>query len=83
VRRHAPRPLCRQIHPQQRFDEPFPQMNLTPDFRVNDMQTMTDIDQDKRRKNIRTAWILAGFVALIMISSVPFWKGLAKLAAGN
>jgi len=47
------------------------------------MHTMTDTDQERRRKNIRLALILAGFAALIMLSSVPFWKGLAELATGN
>ncbi len=47
------------------------------------MQTMTDIDQERRSKNIRLALILAGAVALIMLSSIPFWKGLALLATGN
>jgi predicted nucleic acid-binding Zn ribbon protein len=47
------------------------------------MQTMSDIDQERRSKNIRLAWILAGAVMLIMISAVPFWQGLAKIALGN
>ena len=37
------------------------------------------VDDALRRKNIRTAWILAAFVLLILLSAVPFWRGLFKL----
>jgi hypothetical protein len=47
------------------------------------MTTMTPIDEERRRKNIRLAWILAAFVLLIVISSVPFWKGLFEIAMNN
>ncbi len=43
------------------------------------------MDESVRRKNIRTAWILAGVVLLILVSAVPFWRGLFRLvtAAGG
>ena len=47
------------------------------------MISMTQIDEERRRKNIRLALILAAFVLLIMISSVPFWKGLLEFAMNN
>lgn len=47
------------------------------------MTTMTPIDEERRRKNIRLAWILAAFVLLIVIGSVPFWKGMFELAVNN
>ena len=47
------------------------------------MTTMNHIDEERRRKNIRLAWILAAFVLLMMISSVPFWKGLFEIAINN
>ena len=47
------------------------------------MTTMTRIDEERRRKNSRLAWILAAFVLLIVLSSVPFWKGLFELAVNN
>jgi len=37
------------------------------------------INDALRRKNIRVAWVLAGFVLLILISAVPFWRGLFRL----
>ena len=47
------------------------------------MTTMTHIDEERRRKNIRLAWIIAAFVLLIMLSSIPFWKGLLEFAMNN
>jgi len=47
------------------------------------MTAMNQIDEERRRRNIRLAWILAAFVLLIMISSVPFWKGLLEFAMNN
>ncbi len=44
---------------------------------------MNSMDDDKRRKNIRLAWILGGVAVLIMISAIPFWKGLVNIATGN
>ena len=47
------------------------------------MTTMTRIDEERRRKNIRLAWIIAAFVLLIMLSAIPFWKGLLEFAMNN
>ena len=44
------------------------------------MTAMTRNDEERRSKNVRLAWMLAAFVLLIMLSSVPFWKGLFELA---
>lgn len=41
------------------------------------------MDDDKKRNNIRLAWVLAGFVLLIMISSIPFWKGMVRLLSSG
>jgi hypothetical protein len=35
-----------------------------------------------RRKNVRTAWLLAGFAVFMLVTSVPFWRGLARMIAG-
>ena len=47
------------------------------------MSTMTHIDEERRRKNVRLAWILAAFVLLMVLSSIPFWKGLLEFAMNN
>ena len=44
---------------------------------------MTEFTTDQRRKNVRTAWILAGIVALIFLTSIPFWQGLYRLAMNS
>jgi len=43
------------------------------------MSNTTEIDPDLRRKNARLAWIVAGFVLFMFVSSIPFWKGVAHL----
>lgn len=40
------------------------------------------LNDERRRKNLRTAWLLGAFVVFIALSSVPFWKGLYQLAMG-
>ena len=37
------------------------------------------MDESLRRKNVRTAWLLAGFAVFMLVSSVPFWKGLVRM----
>jgi hypothetical protein len=34
---------------------------------------------EQRRRNIRTAWLLAAFVAFMFLSSIPFWEGLFEM----
>jgi hypothetical protein len=46
------------------------------------MQTET-LNAERRRRNIRAAWLLAAFALFIAVSSVPFWKGLFQLAMGT
>jgi hypothetical protein len=71
------------IYPQERFTgESLAQIDQTT-AAGRTMQTMTQIDEQRRRKNIRAALILAALVVLIMISSIPFWKGLLQFAINN
>ncbi len=37
------------------------------------------VDDTRRRRNVRLAWILVGFVLLVLVSAVPFWRGLFRL----
>ena len=37
----------------------------------------------QRRKNIRVAWLLAGFAIFMFATSVPFWKGLFNMVMAN
>ena len=37
------------------------------------------MDESLRRRNVRTAWLLAGFAVFMLVSSVPFWKGLVRM----
>ena len=41
------------------------------------------MNQDKRRKNVRLALILAVIVLLIMLTSVPFWTGLVEMMGSS
>jgi len=43
----------------------------------------TDNSPEKRRKNRRLAWILVGFALLMLLSSVPFWRGLFEMAVSG
>lgn len=47
------------------------------------MNSMNPVDEDRRRKNIRLAWILAVFVGIIMTSAIPFWQGLFRIVTSN
>ena len=38
--------------------------------------TVTEMTPEQRRKNVRLAWILAAFVAFMLLTSFPFWKGM-------
>jgi hypothetical protein len=40
-------------------------------------------DPELRRRNVRTAWLLAAFVLFMFLSSVPFWRGLFRFAVGG
>jgi hypothetical protein len=40
-------------------------------------------DAELRRKNRRTAWMLAAFAVFILVTSIPFWKGLFNMAMGT
>jgi len=42
--------------------------------------TRNEQSPEQRRKNIRLAWILAGLVLFMLLTSVPFWKGLFDMA---
>jgi hypothetical protein len=45
--------------------------------------TATEMTPEQRRRNVRTAWFLAGFAAFMFLSSVPFWKGLFNMAIAS
>ncbi|CAD7855475.1 MAG: hypothetical protein [Olavius algarvensis Gamma 1 endosymbiont] len=42
-----------------------------------------DKSPEKRRKNLRLAWILAGFALFMLLTSVPFWRGLFDMAVNG
>jgi hypothetical protein len=46
-------------------------------------QMTTDTTPELRRRNVRTAWLLAGFAAFMFLTSIPFWKGLANMIAAS
>jgi hypothetical protein len=41
--------------------------------------TAIEMTPEQRRKNIRLAWILAAFVAFMLLTSIPFWKGMFNM----
>ena len=43
----------------------------------------TEISPDQRRKNVRLAWILAGLALFMLVSSLPFWRGLYQIAVNS
>ena len=45
--------------------------------------TATEMTPEQRRRNIRTAWLLAVFVAFMFLSSFPFWKGLVSMMSSG
>lgn len=38
---------------------------------------------ERRHKNLRLAWILAGVALLMLLSSIPFWRGLLEMAVNG
>jgi hypothetical protein len=45
--------------------------------------TRTEISPEQRRKNVRLALILAAFALFMLVSSLPFWKGLYQMAVNS
>ena len=45
--------------------------------------TRTEISPDQRRKNVRLALILAGLALFMLVSSLPFWRGLYQIAVNS
>jgi hypothetical protein len=41
--------------------------------------TTADMTPEQRRKNVRLAWILAAFAVFMLVTSVPFWKGMFNM----
>jgi hypothetical protein len=41
------------------------------------------MDLARRRKNIRTDWVLGAFAVFILVTSFPFWTGMFKLMTGG
>lgn len=42
-----------------------------------------EMTPDQRRRNVRVAWMLAAFVALIFLTSIPFWTGLYQMGKAS
>jgi hypothetical protein len=45
--------------------------------------TRTEFSPEQRRRNVRLAWILAAFALLMLVSSIPFWKGLFNMVMSS
>ncbi len=45
--------------------------------------TRTETSPEQRRRNLRLAWILAGFALLMLVSSIPFWRGLFNMITNS
>ncbi|MEA3276375.1 MAG: hypothetical protein U9Q81_14015 [Pseudomonadota bacterium] len=45
--------------------------------------TTIQMTPEQRRKNVRTAWMVAAFAAIIFLSAIPFWKGLYNIAMNS
>ena len=45
--------------------------------------TTIEMTPEQRRKNVRMAWMLAVFALFMLLSSIPFWKGLYQLAVNS
>lgn len=41
--------------------------------------TTSDISQEQRRKNVRLALILAALVLFMLVTAIPFWRGLFNM----
>ena len=60
--------------------------NCNPNEIINIQMTNDMISETRpelRRRNVRTAWLLAAFACFMFLSSVPFWKGLANMIAAS
>mgnify|MGYP003481514311 CR=1 FL=1 len=57
-------------------------LNETIDIQMTTDMT-TETRPELRRRNVRTAWLLAAFACFMFLSSVPFWKGLANMIAAS
>ena len=60
----------------------MPNRQLDPN-RLSPASAMQLMNDERKRKNIRLAWILAVFALFIMLTSVPFWTGLVKLGTSG
>ena len=45
--------------------------------------TTLEMTPEQKRKNVRTAGSVAGFALFMMVTSVPFWKGLYQMAVNS
>jgi F0F1-type ATP synthase membrane subunit b/b' len=45
--------------------------------------TRTETSPEQRRRNVRLAWVLAAFALFMLLSSVPFWKGLFNMVMSS
>lgn len=44
------------------------------------IQPRTANDIERHKRNIRTAWVIGLFALLVMLTSIPFWQGLYRIA---
>lgn len=45
--------------------------------------TKTDRTPEQRRRVVWMAWGLAALVLFMLVTSIPFWKGLYLMAVGS
>jgi hypothetical protein len=45
--------------------------------------TRTERTPEQRRRIALTIWALVGLAVFMFVTSIPFWKGLFKLAVGT
>ena len=48
-----------------------------------DLEMNTETTPELRRRNVRVAWLLAAVAAFMFLTSIPFWKGMAKMMAAS
>ena len=47
------------------------------------IMTTIEMTPEQKRKNVRTARLVAAFALFMMKTSVPFWKGLYQIAVNS
>jgi hypothetical protein len=44
---------------------------------------VNEMTPEQRRRNVRTAWILAALATFLFLTSIPFWTGLYQMGKAN